>query len=93
MFAFETGQVFAAGTGQVFAVETKFAKHIGVSDNQPSLGVLESVFFFLFRPMASPLAGRFGGGILQVLKGTSPLFFGFLKMIKNATSLKRNAHF
>ena len=52
----------------------QFAEHIGVSDNQLLLGVLESVFFFLFRAMAGLLAGDSGGGILQVTSPTGPLF-------------------
>ena len=45
-----------------------------MSDNQPPLGVLESILFSLFRAMASLLAGAFGGGILQSTSSTSPLF-------------------
>ena len=70
-----------------------FAEHIGVSDNQLPLGVLESIFFSLFRALGGLLAGASGGGILQVTSRISPLFFGFLEMVKNATSLKRNTHF
>ena len=43
--------------------------------------------------MAGLLAGGSGGGILQATLNTSPLFVGFLKMVKNATPLTRNAHF
>ena len=73
--------------------DPKFAEHIGVSDNQLPLGVLESIFFSLFRALGGLLAGASGGGILPPTCGTRPSFFGFLKMVKNATPLKRNAHF
>ena len=37
----------------------KIAEHIGVSDNQPPFGVLESLFSSLFCAMAGLLAERF----------------------------------
>ena len=70
----------------------EFAEHIGVSDNQLPFGVLESVFFSLFRAMAGLLAGASGGGILKASVRKGPLFWGFLKMVNkcNPSHAKRS---
>ena len=71
----------------------QFPEHIGVSDNQLLFGVLESVFYSLFRVMAPRWQGVLGAESFRSLCVEAPCFFGFLKMVKNGTPLKRIAHF
>ena len=56
------------------AYSSKFAEHIGVSNNQLLFGVLECIFFSFSR-YGGWLAGASGGGILQVTLWTGPLFW------------------